>query len=524
MNILAIDIGTYSVKFVEISSERKSLVLLEKTEIILEDSRVHFPNTQTTRELQKEIVSNFIQKKSNDLKIIFQLPNEMITTRFLEIPGASRRKAEQIIPFQLDENLPYPLSDSHFSSRLQKHSGGFSVLSNITQGNLFREFYSFFESKDSGPSILTSEISIMQSYVDKIRMNETCCILDIGHKTTKAYFVQNRQIVSNQTSYVAGAQITEVIANTYQITPEDALIYKHENAFFLTEDQFDNVTEEQFNFAILMKKIMSPLLLDFKRWEVGHRVKFGKGIDKIFIVGGTTQIIGIDHFLNFHTGLPVSFLPPITDIKNDYNSNDKVYYMSKMMAISISSTIVNFLTGKFQTSSNSFISLHSAFFIAIRSLILALIIMIGLMTERYVFLNKDQKNLDTKIISLIKTPSLQINKRVQKDYQKQPLNVLNAIKRKNKMTKDEVSSILSAHSINALRPLAVLSQSINKNPKVSLEKFSSDGLSVQAIFSSEEPAELEAMQAHLKNSGLLDLRINYNTSENKLMISFSDRD
>jgi hypothetical protein len=377
-----------------------------------------------------------------------------------------------------------------------------------------------------GPSILTSEISIMQSYIDKIRMNETCCILDIGHRTTKAYFVQNRQIVSNQTSYVAGAQITEVIANTYQISPDDALIYKHENAFFLTEDQLENVTEEQANFALLMKKIMSPLLLDFKRWEVGHRVKFGTNIDKIFIVGGTTQIVGLDHFLNYNTGLPVSFLPPMNDIKNDHLPIDKIFFMSKMMAISISetTTLINFLTGKFQTATNSFISLHSAFFITIRSLLLALLILLGLFSERYFFLNKDEKNLDSKITALLKTPSLEISKKDQKDYKTVPQNVLNALKRKNKVIKDEVSSILSAHSINALRPLAILSQTISKNPKISLIKFDSDGFTVKAAFYSVDPNELKGMQALLKNSGLGALRIQFQEGQNTLLIDFLDKE
>ena len=450
----------------------------------------------------------------------------MLTTRFLDIPGTSRRKAELIIPFQLDENLPYPLSDSHFSSRLQKHSGGFSVLSNITQGNLFKEFFNYFESKDTGPSVLTSEISLFQSYVDKIRMNDTCCILDIGHKTTKAYFIQNRQIVSNQTSYIAGAQITEVIAKTYAISAEEALTYKHDNAFFLTPDQFSNVSEEQSNFAILMKQIMSPLLLDFKRWEVGHRVKFGKSIDKIYIVGGTSQIIGIDHFLNFHTGLPVAPLVIPADIKNDYLPLDKVFFVSKMMAISLSTStsLVNFLTGKFQTTSNSFITLHSAFFIGVRAIILGIILILGLISERYFFLIKDEKNLDTKITGLLKTPSLEINKKDQKDYKLHPLNVLNALKRKNKIIKDEVSSILSSHAINGLKPLAILSQSIAKNPKISLEQFNSDGLNVKAVFRAEDVKELEAMNEHLKNSGLMDLHITYVPGQEILSIEFSDRE
>jgi len=251
MNILAIDVGSYSIKFVEVRPERKNLILVEKQEIILDEAKSHYPNAQTLSDLQKEVVAGFIQKKNTDLKIIFQIPNEMLTTRYLEIPGTSKRKTEQIIPFQLDENLPYSLSQAHYGSRLYKRSGGFSVLSNITQLNLFKEFFGFYENKDAQPSTLTSEISTMQAYIDHIRMNDTCCILDLGHKTTKAYFVQNRQIVSNHTSFVAGSAINEVISKTYQISHEDAVIYKHENAFLLNDNQIEEVSVEQRELLFL---------------------------------------------------------------------------------------------------------------------------------------------------------------------------------------------------------------------------------------------------------------------------------
>ncbi|MGZ3808297.1 MAG: pilus assembly protein PilM, partial [Bacteriovorax sp.] len=471
MNILAIDVGSYSIKFVEVRPERKNLILVEKHEIILDEARAHYPDAKNLSELQKEVVASFIQKKSSEQKIIFQLPNELLTTRYLEIPGTSKRKTEQIIPFQLDENLPYSLNNAHYSSRLEKHAGGFSVLSNITQLNVFKEFFGFFESKDANPSVLTSEISTMQAYVDHIRMNDTCCILDLGHKTTKAYFVQGRQIVSNQTSFVAGSAINEVVSKTYQISLEDAVIYKHENAFLLTDEQLDDVSSDQREFALLMKQVFNPLILDLKRWEIGHRVKFGTSIDKIYVFGGTSQINGLENFLHFHTGLNVEFLPPLLDLKNDYAVHEKTFYLVKMMAISQKepSNIINFLTGKFQTASSAFISLHSAVFLWVRTTFIALLLILGLSTERFFFLAKQEKALNSKIIGLLKTPSLDISVKDRKLYANKPESVLKALKKKNKVVKDEVSSILSSNAINALRPLAILSKTMNSNPKVSLE-------------------------------------------------------
>jgi Tfp pilus assembly PilM family ATPase len=525
MNILAIDIGSYSIKFIEVSPERKNYVLVDRQEIILEEVKPHYQNVNGIDELQKEIISNYLQKKPNDIRIIFQMPNTMLTTRYLEIPGTSKRKTEQIIPFQLEENLPYSLNSAHFSSRINKKSNSFSVLSNITQLSVFKEFFGYFESKDVQPAIVTSEISIMQALIDHIRLNDTCCIVDLGHTTSKVYFVQDRQIVSNHTSYVAGQSINEVISKTYQISLEDAIIYKHENAFMLNDDQLQEVSPEQQGFALLMKQIFNPLILDLRRWEIGHRVKFGTNIDKIYILGGSSNINNIENFINYHTGIEVNTLPPLLDLKNDYSVHDKNFYLAKMMALSQKSpaNLINFLIGKFQTSSNSFISIHSAVFIWVRTSIIALVLILGLLGEKFLFLKKQNVVADTKIKALLIRSNLGINNADRKNYDKNPARILSIIKKKNKLVTDEVSSILSSQSVNALRPLALLSKIIKANPNVSLDSFTSDGFNVKASFSSTLSDELDKIKTLLSSSGLLGLEIKYQSGQTSLTVQFEDR-
>lgn len=525
MNILAIDVGSYSVKFIEVRLDRKNTTLLEKQEIILDEVKPHYQNITNVQDLQKEIIENYIQKKPADTKIIFQLPNDMITTRYLDIPGASRRKVEQIIPFQLEENLPYPLSSAHYASRIEKKNQSFTVLSNISQLSVFKEYFSYFENKESQPAILTSEISVAQAYVEHIRMNDKCCIIDFGHKTSKFYFIQDRQIVSNHASYIAGNTINEVISKTYQISNEDAIIYKHENAFMLNDDQLEDVSVDQKSFALLMKQIFMPLILDIRRWEIGHRVKFGSKIDKIYIMGGTSNINNLDHFIHYHTGIPVENIPPILDLKNDYTIHDRNFILAKMMAVSqkTPSSVINFLIGKFQTNSSSFIPIHSATFLWIRTTLLAILLITGLSAERFIFLNGKTQATDVKIKGLLKRNNLSISNADRKSYDKNPARVLSLLKRKNKIIQDEVSTILSSQSINALRPLAVLSKVINNNPKINLEKFTSDGTEVKATFTAQEVAELFSMSKILEVSGLPGMKIKYTQGENTLNLSFEDR-
>ena len=119
------------------------------------------------------------------------------------------------------------------------------------------------------------------------------CVIDIGHNTSKAYFINRSQVVSNHVSRTAGQVIDEVIAQTYQISRDEAIVYKHENCFFLTEEQYEGVEEDQKEFARLMKQALTPLINDIKRWELGFRVKNGLAVKTIYLTGGTSQINNI---------------------------------------------------------------------------------------------------------------------------------------------------------------------------------------------------------------------------------------
>lgn len=524
MNILAIDIGSYSIKFYEVKSERRNFVLQEKHEIVLDEIRAHYPNIQNTTELQKEVVANFLQKIAHETKVIFQLPNEFVTTRYFELPVNSRAKAEQMIPFQLDDNLPYPVNHAHHASIFFKKSNSFSVITNIIQESEFKNFYQFFDLKNSLPHVVTTEISLYQAMVEYLKINENALIVDIGHKTTKMYVAMNRQIVSNHLSYVAGAHFNEVIARSYQLSVENAQIHKQENGFFLNQSMYDEVTPEQKEFGLIMKQAILPLIQDIRRAEIGHRVKFGTNIEKIYLTGGSSQFNNIDGFLAEQTGLPVSKLPTLNDIKNDFSGASINLNISKMMILAHKNKqpLLNFLIGKYQTQANTFISLHSTIFIAVRSGFIALLVVLGLLTERYYFLKKDEAQVNKKIATVLKSPLLNLTKPQQNSFKNSPQKLLSNVKKKNQIIKQEVSTILAAQKVNAIKPLATLSQVLGKNPDINLIEFENDSVEAKAVFESSNIGSLKVLEETLRKTTLNNLTVDYTEGEKTLSIRFSE--
>ena len=128
------------------------------------------------------------------------------------------------------------------------------------------------------------------------------------------------------------------------------MTYKHDNCFFLTEDLYDKVDENQSEFAKLMRKTMHPLLTDIRRWEVGFRVKHGLKVDRFLLIGGTSQIKNIDNFLTEQINIPFEKIDPCLSLNDNddlIDSGEKgVFSLSAMTAISDTHKVPlgNFLT------------------------------------------------------------------------------------------------------------------------------------------------------------------------------------
>jgi Tfp pilus assembly PilM family ATPase len=524
MNILAIDLGTYSVKFFECRLERKQLRYLGHREVIISKIRSQFNPETTVNEIHNEIVRSYLKQSQFEGKIIYQIQDNFTTSRYLELPVNNRKKAEQMVPFLLEENIPYSLSDIHYTSTLIKHGENYSALVNIAQLDYFDNYYNYLEETGTLPGILTTEMGVIQSFIDQKEYSGSFCIIDIGHESTNAYFVHNKEVISSHLTNLGGKVLDDIISSTYQIPIDQAVLYKHDNCFFLTEDQLDGVTDEQKEFATLMSQAFMPLVLDLKRWELGYRVKFGNPINKVFITGGSSNINNIENFLTYHLNLKVEKFnaTKLTEVDKEEKQSFLLSYMMAAAQRSATQT-PNFLTGNYTSGFSDSISMHSVSFIFSRVMVACLILVSFMAIERTFFLNAESKSLDRKIKKMLKNETLGLSRRDQKKYRRKPESVLKILKKKNRVVKQEIRTIHSATEVNAALPLMQISEYIARNELVNMELFENKNGEVRVQFSSKEPKELEALQSHLRSGPFNGLQITLKSKSKIMTVKFTDK-
>lgn len=525
MHVLAIDVGTYSVKYISSFVDRRKISHVDMSEIIVRDYMSDHPELSQP-EAEATIIQDIIDTVARaDTRIIYQADNQMMTTRYLTLPVKSKKKADLMLPFQLEEDIPYALSDIHYAYRLEGQKTQHLAMVELVREDLFEAFYNLHREKNILPNILTTEASVYENFFNQQPMAGPFCVLDIGHTTTKAYFFYNSRLIASHVSYVGGHHVNEMIAETYKIESDEAIIYKHQNAFLLTTSQYEDVEPAQRDFATAMDKVFSPLIFDYSRWKVGFKVNFGLAVQNVFITGGSSNIKNIANYLTEKWETKVALLESFDKIeaeKVDLNPKNKSKFaMTNMMTIGFrrKNRFINLLIGRFAQASTSEVPLHSFAFIGVRVAAASLVFILSLFVERF-FIQTDISTVNSKMSAVMKNQVLQIPGRLQRSATTNPKPVLETLNRKQKDVRQEISTLQSAIEIKALSPLITVSQIAAGSSGATLISFKSNDLNeITAIFSSESIEELTQLKASFERSNLNDVQAQLDQEKLQLTIN-----
>jgi general secretion pathway protein L len=525
MHILAIDAGSYSVKYLSSYVERKKIFHADMSEIVIRDYMSDHKDL-TPEEALNSIIQDIIDLNTRpDTRIIYQVDQRMMTTRFLTLPVKSKKKAELMLPFQLEEDIPFPMSDIHFAYRMEGQKSQHTALIELVKNAIFEPFYNPLRDKNILPNILTTESSVVENYFHQIPMSGPFCVLDVGHTTTKAYFFYNSRLLMSHISYVGGQQINEMIAENYQINMDDAVIYKHQHAFLLTSSQYAEVEPEQRDFAASMDKVFSNLTGDFLRWKIGFKLNLGVNLQHIYICGGSANIKNIANYISEKWDVKASLLETFDKVevdKIDANAiNKSKYALVNMMAIGFrqKNRFINLLTGRFAQASHSELPLHSFAFISVRAAIVTIILTISLFAERF-FIEKDITSINAKMSSILKNEELQLPGRLKRQAVLNPKPVFDKLISKQREIKQEVSILQSAIELNSLPPLLTVSQISAGHQGATLIEFkSSETGDISAIFTAETVDDLNKLKKQFEQSSLLEVQATVNNEKLQLKVS-----
>jgi len=320
-SFLAVDFGAGSLKLAEFEvNEAGGLVLKQYAikSLGLEGSQEAKREALILKALQETIAERGI--KAREINVC--APGFHVFSKFVKLPPVDPNKVTQIIQYEAQQNVPFPLAEVVWDYQILGTAAGgelevllVAIKSEIVEG-LFRV------TESSGLSLQICDVS-PAALCNAFRYNyselEDCTmLLDIGAKTSNLLFFEKGKVFSRSISLGANS-ITQDFANESKLKFEPAEKIKIEEGFVSLGGAYEEPENpNQAAISKIARQFMTRLhiqvnqTLQFYRGQQG-----GSAPQRLFLAGGASLMPYTAQFFAEKLNVPVEYLNPFRAVQID---------------------------------------------------------------------------------------------------------------------------------------------------------------------------------------------------------------
>lgn len=345
LQLIGLDIGSHSIKLVELDQKKNALVLLNF-------GMIGLPRTSVVEGTIKEteIVASAIGNLVRNLRVrrreaALAISGYPVIVKRIGVEAAKgadletliQEEAEQYIPFDLDEvNLDYdilPAAAKIAAGEEQEAGGGLrtEVMLAAVRKDVIDDYVAAVRLAGLNAAILDVDaFAIQNAFEHCVAEQEGCyALVNLGAEELGINAVsQGSSLFTRESSY-GGSQITEAIAQQFGVSYEEAERIKLGGA---GKEHPEDRLQEIFQSAVTDWIEEIKRAIDYVSSLYPQEV-----IEKIFVSGGSCRVPGFQKLLEQETGMPVMELDAFAnlDVNKKRFDPDYLKYMGPQAAVAV---------------------------------------------------------------------------------------------------------------------------------------------------------------------------------------------
>jgi general secretion pathway protein L len=363
MKILGIDIGSTSIKAVEIDSAFGRYEVHEYYEQKIAGAAADQDPAQGTINALAHLIRTLPKKPD---RIVFALRTRQITFRNLQLPTRDKKAIQAGVGFELDDELPFSIENAAYDySVLAQNKAGTQLHVAATLHKNVSAALDIWRLAGIDPDVMTSEAWAYRCILNRVISTEEqerpILLMQMGHQRTILYIhFRGVPVLCREIAW-GGKDLTQAICQRYQTPVSQAEEAKLDHGFVVPPSQQADVTPEQAEFSNALLAPVERLLAEIKQAELTCKNITNLTVKEVYISGGTSLLPGLSKLLEEHMKVPVKPLLALSAIATSgvtYSETvDATYLLASALAISTvgsdRATLINFRKGSFAKQGTS---------------------------------------------------------------------------------------------------------------------------------------------------------------------------
>ncbi len=283
------------------------------------ESIVADPSMDASRIAQTRIaVGDLAQRlKVGKTKARYAISGQAVFTRFVKLPPLQDDNIEQLVTFEAQQVVPFPLNEVVWDYELIDGATDKEVVIVAIKGDALDEINNAVN--DCGLGTAEVDVAPMALY-NAFRSTygqpeEPILLIDIGAKTSNLLYIEGKRFFTRSIA-IGGASVTATIAKEYNIGFAEAEHQKIANGLVaLGGGHTEQMDESVAALAMVIRNALSRLPAEIARTTNYYRSQHGGSAPRrVLLAGGGANLPYTLEFFQEKLNLPVEYFNPVRNV------------------------------------------------------------------------------------------------------------------------------------------------------------------------------------------------------------------
>lgn len=313
---VTLNIGSQRISMAVFETSKNGSLILKAydSEVIVAD-----PALDSSKISQARIaIADLAQRlKVGKTKVRYTISGQSVFTRFVKLPPLQDDNIEQLVTFEAQQHVPFPLQEVVWDYELIEGADEKEVVIVAIKADALDEINSAVN--DSGLATAEVDVAPMAIY-NAFRAtygnpDEPILLIDIGAKTSNLLYIEGRRFFTRSIA-IGGGAVTASIAKEYGIPFMEAEHQKIANGLVaLGGGHTEQLDESVAALAMVIRNALTRLPAEIARTTNYYRSQHGGSAPRrILLAGGGANLPYTLEFFQEKLNLPVEYFNPVRNV------------------------------------------------------------------------------------------------------------------------------------------------------------------------------------------------------------------
>ncbi len=255
--------------------------------------------------------------KIGKIRARYAISGQSVFTRFVKLPPLQDDNIEQLVTFEAQQHVPFPLAEVVWDYELIEGAAEKEVVIVAIKSDALDEINTAVN--DSG--IGTSEVDVAPMAIYNAfratygNPEEPVLLIDIGAKTSNLLYIEGSRFFTRSIA-IGGSAVTAAIAKEYGISFVEAEQQKVMNGLVsLANGHTESLDESVAALAMVIRNALTRLPAEIARTTNYYRSQHGGSAPRrVLLAGGGANLPYTLEFFQEKLNLPVEYFNPVRNV------------------------------------------------------------------------------------------------------------------------------------------------------------------------------------------------------------------